>query len=184
MRNRKFRKSDIETHEVSRYMQMLPAVNVKAHHGARGLVDAIVERFGYSVAQAEVAAQFAWDSACEMFWEDAASEAPDFLGHSVKVWSAGRCGGWLVVEGLPDVDGWDAVAVSRWGRFAQEMRSRVDYYGTRDGIACMLDEIDANEWYKDGSERYNFVDTSAGPACIAGMKAQARAAGFGAVVRK
>jgi hypothetical protein len=36
----------------------------------------------------------------------------------IQVWSAGRSGGWLVIEGLPDVDTWDAIMLSRWRRFA------------------------------------------------------------------
>lgn len=43
--------------------------------------------------------------------------------HPVKVWQFGRSGGWLCVEGLPDVDEWDAIAVARWAKFEKWMRS-------------------------------------------------------------
>lgn len=40
---------------------------------------------------------------------------------AVKVWSAGRQGGWLVVDGLPGVESWDAIELARWARFAKSV---------------------------------------------------------------
>jgi len=157
----------------------LPAVNVK-WYGPRGIVDAIVDRFGCSESTAERAAEYAREAECERFWEDAEGIAREVLGDvSLRVYSAGRSGGWLVVRGLPNVADWDAIAVSRWGRFASAARGEIDAISLND----MLDNIDANRWAQDGAERYNFIDREGGPVCISEMKAQARAAGFGPVVR-
>lgn len=46
--------------------------------------------------------------------------------YHVQVHSAGRQGGWLVVTGLPDIDGWDAIAVGQWSRFERSVRDIVD----------------------------------------------------------
>ncbi len=30
-----------------------------------------------------------------------------------------KTGGWLYVDGLPDVESWDAIALAKWARFAR-----------------------------------------------------------------
>lgn len=63
-------------------------------------------------------------------WEMAKELAAEVFGSQVKTWSSGRSGGWLIVEGLPDVESWDAIALSRWARFArgvQEILDDLDY---------------------------------------------------------
>lgn len=50
--------------------------------------------------------------------------------------------------------------------------------------ATVEEDILANDWLKPLSERYNFIDRKDGTtACIADLKAQAIAQGFGSVVR-
>lgn len=46
--------------------------------------------------------------------------------HHVRVRSAGRSGGWLVVDGLPDVDDWDLQDLNRWRRFESLIRELAD----------------------------------------------------------
>lgn len=46
--------------------------------------------------------------------------------YHVNVYSAGRSGGWLVVDGLPDIDEWDAIALGRWRRFDAAIRAIAD----------------------------------------------------------
>lgn len=63
----------------------------------------------------------AFAACAETWWED----AQDFAGEcfpasvygKVKVYGAGRSGGWCVVTGLPDLDSWDARTLGRWRRF-------------------------------------------------------------------
>lgn len=67
------------------------------------------------------------ERAREDCWEDAQGTADlAWPNRKVKVWSAGRSAGWLVVDGLPDVDDWDAIAVGRWALFAKAIRCIVD----------------------------------------------------------
>lgn len=60
-------------------------------------------------------------------WDQAREDAYEVWGsNQVKVWSSGRSGGWLTVEGLGDVEDWDAIDVSRWCRYAGLVQDVVD----------------------------------------------------------
>ena len=63
------------------------------------------------------------EQAFEMAGEDAAMIWP---GYPVKVYAEGRQGGWLVVDGLPDVESWDATMLGRWRRFERYVLAAVD----------------------------------------------------------
>lgn len=73
------------------------------------------------------AAQWAFDAACEQGAESAVESAGEIFGAAFghhadrerRVWQTGRSGGWLYVEGLPDVETWDAVQLGKWARFAK-----------------------------------------------------------------
>ncbi len=67
-----------------------------------------------------------WDVACSDGWESLDMEAERIFGRGVKVYQEGRSGGWAVVHGLDDVESWDAIAVSRWSRFAHVARAIAD----------------------------------------------------------
>jgi len=90
-----------------------------------GLAPETVERFGrewieerfalskwskLSSEERAAQAQFyeVWYSeACSAGFEQAQEDAQALFGEHVKCYSAGRSGGWLIVEGLPDVEDWD-----------------------------------------------------------------------------
>ena len=78
---------------------------------------------GVFVQAEEIAREVGWEQAKEWAYEVWGSD-------QVKVWSDGRSGGWLIVEGLGDVEDWDAIELSRWCRFAglvQETLDDMDY---------------------------------------------------------
>lgn len=136
-----------------------PAVNVKVHNFGPS-IDQIVERFGCSEATAEKALGFAWESATQGFWEywqDTSDPAtmPYFADYRVKVYGEGRSGGHLVVHGLPEVESWDAIMLSKWAKFEREVREDVDY---RSSAEVIMEGIEANQWHLEGSELYNYVD--------------------------
>ena len=174
------KKSDIETRSDNRgYPPYYPTINVKVYK--LGLdTAALVAKYGCDDATAERALQFAFESQQQQFWEQAEELAQSVFGSHVKVYSSGRSGGWLIVHNLPDLETWDAVAVGRWARFAKRVRDDIAW---RTSAETLGDDIDANEWCKVGAEAYNFVETENGPRCIADLKAEARAAGFGPVIR-
>jgi hypothetical protein len=173
------KKSDVQTHTDNGYGAGYPAINVKAHHigGRCATATDVMEKFGCSDAQAEKALEFAHTSACEQFWEywcDTTGglengEYAYFPGYKVRVYSAGRSGGWLIVTGLPPVTTWDAIMLMRWAKFTKAVTEDAKYRLSKD---AMLEDIEANEWYKEYAEQYNFyegVDKKA--VCIADVKA-------------
>lgn len=172
------KKSDIEYHSDGFGRRSRPAINVKCRNWPQA--HKIAEKLGCTEAQAEHASELAWQSACQSFWDDAQDLADHYLKDG-RVYSEGRCAGWLVVDGLGDVESWDAIMVSRWARFAKSVADDIKY---RSSLEQVCESIEANEWHKDGSELYNFVERKDGiVACIADMKRDAIAAGFGPVVR-
>lgn len=64
--------------------------------------------------------------ACEDNWDQLQTDAEEIWGLHVKVYSEGRSGGWAVVQGLPDVETWDAVMVAKWARFCKWARQVAD----------------------------------------------------------
>lgn len=164
---RSYRKDDIETH--SDRGPARPAVNVKSYR-QNWTTDTIEAHFDCEESVAEKAAEYAFTMACEVFWEDVQEAADHHLGAGYKVWQEGRSGGWLVVDGLPDIDSWDAILVSKWGRFEKSVRAEVDYRLSWDVIR---EDIEANEWAKPYAEQYNFIDTPKGTVCVADIEAAA-----------
>lgn len=67
-------------------------------------------------------------AACESNFELAESDAKDqyFPGYNIKVYTEGRSGGWLVVEGLPDVDSWGPDLLTAWHEFEKCCQGLVD----------------------------------------------------------
>ena len=138
------KKEDIEYHSDGYGRASVPAVNVKVHSwniafpiklgrwsddgGATWhdeMTDAgFDEEWIEQYAPDEHGERFGF--ACECAWEYLQDEARDIFGGNVKVYSQGRSGGWAIVEGLDDAESWDAIAVSRWARFAKVARSLAD----------------------------------------------------------
>ena len=122
-----------------------PAVNVKVYGGFPS-EDEIAARFGCSLETARKAGEWAYDSHQEQFWRDAEDDAINCFGNGVKVYSAGRMGGWAIVEGLPPVEAWDAVLLAKWRRFEKWLHENIDYLCSK---AAVYETIEANEWAID-----------------------------------
>ncbi len=175
----RFTKSEVTMH-AEMYRTANPAVNVKVYSMGASIQD-VVERFGCTEEQAEHAMEFASECACEQFWEywqdtkgdfengiSGSKEYAYFPGHDVSIDCEGRSGGWLIVNGLPEVCEWDAILVSRWNKFQKAVKDDVAY---RMGKDVLLEDIAANEWHKPHSSKYNFCDTDKGTLCLADMRA-------------
>jgi hypothetical protein len=158
-----------------------PSINVK-HYGSFDS-DKVVDKLKCSEEQAEKALQFAWESACSAFWEDVEGYAIEVWGSGrVKVYGLGRSGGHLCVYGLPSVESWDAVELGRWAKFEKMVKAELK---NRTDPEAIMEDIEMNEWYKDGSEQYNFFEGKDGVSnSIPDLKAAAIKAGFGPGVRK
>lgn len=141
---RRFTKAHIETHNAHMYGPGLPAVNVKVWFDDNAVDWAdIASEFGWDADELDRfrdwldtetdnygALDWAWEAACEDGWEMARDDAREMFGDGIQVWGAGRCGGWLVVDGLKGyrsrydecndgIDSWDAIDVARWGKFVR-----------------------------------------------------------------
>lgn len=174
---KRYTKNDVRTHSDSGPER--PAVRVKCDSFALGLD--VAGEFSCDDATAKKALEYAWTSHCEQFWEQAQETAEFHLGKGVTIYSEGRSSGWLVVDGLPDLESWDAIQLTKWAKFERSILAEVAYLSSAEQVR---DSITANEWAKPGAEQYNFIDRADGStACIADLKAQAAEAGFSAVIR-
>jgi hypothetical protein len=151
---KRFTKDDIETHSEGYGRNSLPAINVKAYDFPSSWK--VAEHFKCSEEIAQQALTYAFEHAQEMFWEQASEDIDGYFpGHGgCEVFSEGRSGGWLVVKGLPDISEWDAILVSRWGKFERDMQSAVKDFCSWDNV---IEDIEANRWAEEGAERYNFI---------------------------
>ena len=105
----------------------------------------VAERLGCSLAQAETCLQYVGETLAERFWEDAEDTARDIFGDkSLTVYSEGRSGGWLVVNGLPDIEYWDAIMLGKWRSLKVRLQNEIKHIGDFDDI---IDLIEANGWH-------------------------------------
>jgi len=176
------KKSDIKTHADTLYGTRYPAVNVKVYNPECKAQD-VMDRFGCAETEACAALQYAWEFACEGFWEywqdktgdienglyGSSKEHMFFPGEAVEVHAEGRSDGWLVVHGLPPVESWNTDMTNRWSLFVEAVKSDVDYRTNKD---VMLEDIEANGWWKPHAARYNYFEKDDGTSvCIADVKA-------------
>lgn len=108
---------DVETYyDRGRYY---PTVNVKCHVWADSIPwDELEDEFGDDVTVVQEWAEglcrsgeydqmdAAWEIAREFWWEYAEEQAQEIFGNRAKVWSFGRQGGHLVVDGIGAPDEW------------------------------------------------------------------------------
>ena len=188
-----YRKGDVQTHRDGPCRSSRPAVCVKVHDFGP-TAQAVIDRFGCTEEQAEQAIQFAYQAAQQQFWHDwtepdesgepeydGKTQAVQHFGSGTTVYSEGRSDGWLVVDGLPDIETWDAVMLSKWRKFEKAILADIRYRCQTDEV---MESIGSNEWWKEGAEEFNFIDGADGKTrCIADLKTEAIKAGFGPVVR-
>jgi hypothetical protein len=157
------KKTDIAVHSDGYGYATHPAVNVKVHNLACTAKD-VMAKFDCSEEQAHEALAFAYDSERRCFWAYWSETGNAYFREKVEVYSEGRSGSWLVVHGLPPVEEWDAVMVSRWAKFENDVLADVEY---RMSKQVMLEGIEANQWWKVGSSQYNFVGKG---TCLADVR--------------
>jgi len=166
-----------------------PAINVKVHNFPDSSI--VVDKFNCDDSSAEAAIGFAWDEACEMFWETAKEYAIDTLSKAFgdymtshktfDVYSLGKSGGWLVVDGLPDIEDWTADQLKAWDNFEKRMQALLKDVTSVSRVLAMIAE---NEWYKPGSESHNFIERADGTSVsIPELKEKAIKDGYGDIIR-
>lgn len=170
------KREDVEFHSDGHGRGGNPAINVKCYSFGGKLT---AKELGCSDATFERAMGFAWDAACQAFWERAQERAKELFPNG-KLYSEGCSAGWAVIHGLPDVETWDAVALGKWASFARWCREEIAYMTSRETVKS---NIEANRWAEEGAEAYNFCDDGGKTVCMVDLKRDAVAAGFAAVVR-
>lgn len=146
-------KNDVQFHG-EYYGSKYPALNVK--HGITWpYPEKIAEHFKITEEQAEKASQFAFEMAQEIFWEEVQEIAEEIFKTKVKVFSSGRSSGWLIVEGLEKFESWNAIQLTKWAKFAKTIDEEI-YYKCK--LENILTDIEANKWYLEKSEKYNFIE--------------------------
>lgn len=141
------RKADVTFHREGFAGDSLPAVNVKVRGLFRDVRLPLADA-APGLTHEWIAAHLSDEQMDELFWRvcdnewvSLQSDAADIFGPGVTVEAEGRSGGWAVVHGLPDVEGWDAVAVAKWARFARYARQCADGV-----LEQMVYSIDCNEY--------------------------------------
>lgn len=161
------RKADVLIrHERGKYY---PALNVKRYQSPEWSASRINEHFKCGEDRAEKVAAIVYECCVEDFWRDSTAAAlSSAFGehHGLEVFSAGRMGGTLIVEGLPPVESWDAVTLGRWRKFASLIKSEIEYMETWD---FGRDMIEANEWApaedSPAGERQKIKDNRSAERC-------------------
>lgn len=170
MSNKRYTKDDVEKHSAGYYAPYYPAVNVKVYHFPQAYK--VADHFHCTEETAQKAVEYAWDMEAQAFWEDVQGTAEDVFGKGVKAYSAGRSGGWLLVEGLTDIESWNAVDLAKWRKFEKIIKADVKYRTSEEAV---FEDIEANRWAEDGAELYNYIDTKDGQShCIVDLKKQDR----------
>jgi hypothetical protein len=148
-----------------------PAVNVKVHNVPLTAED-VMREFGADEETAGRAVNFALDAATRAFWmywgrtDALTSYFPDTGARAVQ---EGRMGGWLAVEGLPDIEEWTDADMAAWDKFETEVEEDVK---ARIDKAALMDDIRGNEWWRPFSSEYNFIETAKGNFCIATIRGE------------
>lgn len=121
-----YRKSDVTLYYSGG--RNLPAVNVKVYKPLPDTADNVRDdaRAWAEEHLSEQELYAWWQAACESGAEQAAEYARELFGDRAHVYFEGRSGGWCVVEGLPDVEAWDALMLSKWRRFESWTRAKAD----------------------------------------------------------
>lgn len=147
----------IDYHGTGRLDGERPALNVKHYGQVEYTTERVAQEFGCDQLAAERAVQWCYESAQEQFWEQALdslnfamlgeqSEKYQPVGLAegpFKVLAEGRSGGWLVVEGLPDVSTWNGTQFMKWRKFARMLKDEMKFLASWE---YAKDMIDANEW--------------------------------------
>lgn len=127
---KRYTKKDITFHDDGFFAQTgHAAINVKVYHWLMPWERRqIQEQYGWTDEEMEQAARAVWDWLQYEFWNTHVPLlAKKHKVEDLAIGSAGRSDGWVCAENatVEAVRSWNAIQVSRWGRFEQAIRGAV-----------------------------------------------------------
>lgn len=158
-----YTREDVDMHAYG-FGPQRPAVNVKVYRTIQAAWAAFVrdedpdegftlEWIEENVSESELDSLF-WDTCANEFEYLAAYATTDedaiFPSQRygrVTVEPEGRSDGWAVVDGLPDIEEWDAILLARWRKFERVARDIADSVPLQ-----MLSTIYINQWEWEQAE--------------------------------
>lgn len=168
-----YTRDDVSMHGVGYGGRVLPAVNVKVYKNVtREIVEQVNREDGYAAdgpdlewVEGRLEDSPDWfDIACENeseYLREWGVELFAEVGHRVTIWHEGRQGGWLVVDGLPDLEEWDAILLAKWRKFERIARDIAD------GIpAQMVSLLLLNVWEPEQEEHAEDVSAAASEGMV------------------
>ena len=140
---RKYTRDDVQMHVVGYGYNgygynVLPAVNVKVYaQVTREIVEEVKREQAWEAdgpdlewVESQLERSPDWfDIACESeseYLREWGREIFAEAGHRVKLWHEGGQGGWIVVDGLPGLEEWDAILLGKWRKFERIAREIAD----------------------------------------------------------
>ena len=161
------KKSVVAVYHDNGYAPM-PTINVSLNNFASCVGEEVVKKFNCTKELAERALNWAIEAAQCNFWEywtekGNLKEYFPNLAEKSGVYSLGRGGKHLCLGGLPPIDQWDAVMVSRWEKFEKDVLADCKY-----GLSAevLLDAIEHNRWAEPDAEEFNFLERDGKTICF------------------
>jgi hypothetical protein len=168
---RTYTRDDVQMHADRGHAR--PAVNVKVYRGIRDAWDAFVKeerpedpRFTLDWIEEHVS-----DEALDaIFWMQCENDFEYFAAYAsddddaifpaarygrVTVEREGRSGGWAVVDGLPDIEEWDAILLARWRKFERIARDIADSIPFQMLASIYMNDFEAWADEQDDVASYN-----------------------------
>lgn len=96
----------------------MPGISVKSYNFPR---TSFFESLGLNEDTAGPVGESVWEVCCVIFWSRAQSIAEDIYGDRATVLQCGRSGGWLCVDGLPEVISWRKIWRGKWFEFEKKI---------------------------------------------------------------
>jgi hypothetical protein len=116
----------------------------------------VIEKFNCSEAQAMKALEYTFDISQREFWDywTDSDNLKDYFPTRlingkpmVHVSQEGRSGGWMIVDGISEED-------NDFQDFKKDVMEDIKW---RCSEECILDAIEANCWWEESAEEYNFI---------------------------
>lgn len=104
-------------HCEDRHLDM-PGISVKSYNFPRTW---FFESLGLDEGTAGPVCEKVFEECSAYFWLEADKICQDIYGPSANVMQAGRSGGWLCVDGLPEVTSWRKIWRGKWYDFEKRI---------------------------------------------------------------